>query len=288
MTEAGFGADMGMEKFFNIKCRASKLVPDCVVLVATVKALKMHGGGGAVVAGKKLPLEYRTENLPMLSAGLPNLLRHVDNAGKFGVPVVVCINRFRFVIASSLGTKLLISGDSQAEIDVIKSACASTGAFSCVSSNHWAEGGVGALDLANSVIDACTSLPSPNPNFRFLYPLSWSLEKKIRTVCVDIYGAIDVEFSDHAREKLALYTKLGYSELPVCMAKTQYSFSHDPLLKNAPSGFTVPVRDIRASIGAGFVFPLLGEMQTMPGLPTRPAFYDVDVDPVTGRVVGLF
>ncbi|MBT3391011.1 MAG: formate--tetrahydrofolate ligase [Chloroflexi bacterium] len=271
VTESGFGADIGMEKFFNIKCRYSGLVPSCVVLVATVRALKMHGGGPKVVAGAPLAPEYVEENLELLAAGLPNLEAHIENAKRFGIPVVVAVNSFK--------------DDTLAEVELVRKGAIAAGAEDAVVSRHWMEGGKGAKDLAEAVVAACEK-PS---DFKFLYPLEGtSIKDKIEVICKEIYGADGVEYSEEAEKKIALYTKLGFDELPMCMAKTHLSISHDPLLKGRPTGFTVPIRDIRASVGAGFLYPLLGEMSTMPGLPTRPVYYDVDLDLETGQVTGLF
>ncbi|KAI3657904.1 hypothetical protein MP638_003541 [Amoeboaphelidium occidentale] len=273
VTEAGFGADIGMEKFFNIKCRYSGLVPDCVVLVATIRALKMHGGGADVVAGSPLPEEYTKENLKLVQEGVKNLQKHIRNANKFGVPVVVALNKFKT--------------DTTNEIDVVVKAAKEAGAFGAVCADHWARGGLGAVDLAKEVVKACKSTPTPNTNFKFLYPLEKDIITKLETIAKEIYGATSVELSEVAKQKVELYTKQGFSNLPICMAKTQYSFSADPKLKNAPEGFVLPIRDIRASVGAGFLYPLVGEMQTMPGLPTRPCFYDIELDE-EGKVTGLF
>ena len=270
VTESGFGADCGMEKFMNIKCRMSGLVPSCVVMVATVRALKMHGGGPKVVAGKPLAPEYTDENLDLLAKGLANLTAHVRNALLFGVPVVVAINRF--------------NSDTDAEVDLIRKAALTVGAEDAVPCTHWADGGAGAVALANAVAAACAK-PS---KFRFLYPLEWDIKKKIETIATAIYGADGVEYSPEAEAKVDLYTRLGFDKLPICMAKTQLSLSHNPEWKGVPRNFTLPVRDIRASVGAGFLYPLCGDMRTMPGLPTRPGFYDVDLDLATGKVVGLF
>jgi methylenetetrahydrofolate dehydrogenase (NADP+)/methenyltetrahydrofolate cyclohydrolase/formyltetrahydrofolate synthetase len=270
VTESGFGADIGMEKFFDIKCRTSGLVPQVVVLVATVRALKMHGGGPKVVAGKPLALEYTDENLDLLRKGLPNLERHIQNARKFGVNVVVAVNSF--------------STDTPTELELIRSAALENGAMDAVVCTHWMEGGAGAKALAEAVVKAAEQ-PS---EFQYLYPLDITIKEKIEKICKDIYGAEGVDYLPEAEQKIALYTRLGFDKLPLCMAKTHLSFSHDPALKGAPSGFRVPIRDIRASVGAGFLYPLLGEMRTMPGLPTRPIFYDVDLDLKTGKVLGLF
>ncbi len=269
VTESGFGADMGMEKFFNIKCRYSGLVPQAVVLVASVRALKMHGGGPKVVAGRPLDPLYTQENLDLLRNGLPNLERHIQNALKFGVNVVVAINAF--------------PTDTLAEHDLIRQAALTAGALDAVVSTHWRDGGRGALALAEAVVRAAEK-PS---RFRYLYPLDAPIKEKIEIICREMYGADGVDYSEEAEQKIALYTRLGYDRFPICMAKTHLSFSHDPTLKGAPSGFRIPVRDLRASVGAGFLYPLVGEMRTMPGLPTRPAFYDVDVDLESGKIVGL-
>ncbi len=269
LTEAGFGADMGMEKFFNIKCRYSGLTPDCVVLVATIRALKMHGGGPKVVAGKPLAHEYTQENLDLLEKGCSNLVRHIGNARNFGIPVVVAVNRFK--------------DDTPAEMELVRKISKAAGAEDAVVSNHWAEGGAGAVELAKSVVAACQK-PS---NFKFLYPLDMSIKEKIETIVREMYGGAGVEYSPEAEKKIEVYTRQGFDKIPMCMAKTHLSISHDPNLKGAPSGFTVPVRDIRASVGAGFLYPLLGTMATMPGLSTRPGYYDIDLDTETGRIIGL-
>ena len=270
VTESGFGGDMGMEKFMDIKCRYSGLVPNCVVLVATVRALKMHGGGPRVVAGKPLDFAYTSENLPLLEKGIVNLEAHIANAKRYGVPVVVAINMFK--------------DDTPAEIALIRERAIAAGAEDAVLSTHWADGGDGAVALAKAVIAACEK-PS---DFQFLYPLEWSIKAKIEKIALDIYGAGSVSYTPEAEAKIALYTRLGFDKLPICMAKTHLSLSHDPAVKGRPQGYVFPVRDIRASVGAGFLYPLCGEMRTMPGLPTRPVFYDVDLDLATGRVVGLF
>jgi methylenetetrahydrofolate dehydrogenase (NADP+) / methenyltetrahydrofolate cyclohydrolase / formyltetrahydrofolate synthetase len=270
ITESGFGADIGMEKFFDIKCRYSGLIPQVVVLVATVRALKMHGGGPKVVAGKPLAPEYTEENLDLLRKGLPNMEKHIQNALKFGVNVVVAVNSFK--------------DDKPAEVEMICKSALAAGAMDAVVCTHWMDGGQGALALAEAVVKAANE-PS---HFNFLYPLEMSIKEKIETVCREIYGADGVDYSDLAEEKIKLYTRLGFDRLPLCMAKTHLSLSHDPTRKGVPTGFRVPIRDINASVGAGFLYPLLGEMRTMPGLPTRPVFYDVDLDLETGKVLGLF
>jgi formyltetrahydrofolate synthetase len=270
ITESGFGADIGMEKFFDIKCRYSGLTPQVVVLVATVRALKMHGGGPKVVAGKPLASEYTDENLELLRAGLPNLERHIQNALKFGVHVVVAVNSF--------------ATDTPAEVEIIREAAIKMGAMDAVVSTHWADGGAGAKKLAQAVIKAA-EMPT---DFKFLYPLEDTIKEKIETIAREIYHADGVDYSPEADEQIARYTRQGFDKLPICMAKTHLSFTTDASKKGAPTGFRIGVREIRASVGAGFLYPILGDMRTMPGLPTRPVFYDVDLDLKTGKVVGLF
>ncbi|KAL3073336.1 hypothetical protein niasHT_038693 [Heterodera trifolii] len=230
ITEAGFGADIGMEKFFNIKCRTSGLWPNAVVIVATVRALKMHGGGPPVVPGNPLPFEYLNPNLEL-----------VAKARQFG---------------------------AEAEV-----------------SDHWARGGAGAIKLAETLIKVCQRMPPP---VKFLYPLDESIEQKCRIIATKIYGAKDIEFSDEAKRKADQFKCQGFAGLPICMAKTHLSLSHDPTKKGAPKDFVLPIRDIRVSVGAGFIYPLVGEMMLMPGLPTRPCFFDMDIDPETEIIHGLF
>ncbi len=269
LTEAGFGADIGFEKFCDIKCRESGFAPNCAVLVATVRALKMHGGGPKVVAGQALPSVYTEENLTLLENGCANLVKHIENVRKFGVAVVVAVNRF--------------STDTDAEIRMICRISTAAGAEDAVMCDHFTEGGAGAKTLADAVVAACAKPDS----FHFLYPKEASIKQKIEIIVREMYGGAGVEYSPEAEKKIELYTRQGFGTLPVCMAKTHLSLSHDPDLKGAPTGFTVPVRDIRASVGAGFVYPLLGKMSTMPGLSTRPGYYEIDIDPRTGRVIGL-
>ncbi|XP_041929310.1 C-1-tetrahydrofolate synthase, cytoplasmic [Alosa sapidissima] len=270
VTEAGFGADIGMEKFFNIKCRYSGLRPHVVVLVATVRALKMHGGGPTVTAGMPLPKEYLEENLELLEKGCSNMQKQVENARHFGIPVVVAVNAFKT--------------DTGAELDLICKLAKEAGAFDAVRCTHWAEGGAGAVALGEAVQKA-SEAPS---NFRFLYDTELPIADKIRIIAQKIYGADDIELLPEAQQKVERYTRQGFANLPICMAKTHLSLSHEPEKKGVPRGFVLPIRDIRASVGAGFLFPLVGTMPTMPGLPTRPCFYDIDLDPVTGEVNGLF
>lgn len=265
VTEAGFGADMGCEKFFNIKCRTSGLKPDAAVLVATVRAIKFHGGVDPQKEGAE------GENLDAVRKGMSNLIRHISNIRKFGVPVVVALNRF--------------SSDTPAELEMVRElSMQEGGAADVVVTTHWSHGGAGAKNLAESLVRVTETVPS---DFRYLYPSDMALKMKIETICKEIYGASGVEFLHDTESKLEEMERLGYGTFPICMAKTQYSFSHDPSLRGAPSGFVVPVRDVRVNCGARFVFPLLGDISTMPGLPTRPAFFNIDIDPVTGKVCGL-
>ncbi|KKL97179.1 hypothetical protein LCGC14_1837060 [marine sediment metagenome] len=269
VTESGFGADIGMEKFFDIKCRISGLKPDCVVLVSTIRAMKMHGGGPKVTPGKPLPDAYVHEDLDLLAKGVCNMVRNIEIAKMFGVPVVVAINRF--------------PDDTDAEVELARKAAADAGAEDAVMSDHWARGGEGAVDLAKAVVAACEK-PS---NFQLLYPDDLSIKEKIETICKKVYKAAGVTSSEKAEAQIASYERAGLSHLPMCMAKTHLSLSHDPKLKGVPEGFTVPVTEVRAAAGAGFLYPLLGTMRTMPGLPSKPAFMNVDLDD-DGQVVGMF
>lgn len=269
VTEAGFGSDIGFEKFANVKCRAGGLSPQCAVVVATVRALKMHGGGPKVVAGKPIDDAYTSENLGLLEAGLPNLVRHIKNVHQYGVPVVVAVNRF--------------TTDSDAEIKLVLRAAIKAGATAAVPASVWADGGAGAQELAEAVVAACEK---PG-QFKFLYPTEATIGAKIEAIA-RTYGASGVDYSPEATDKIARYTALGFANLPICMAKTHLSFTDNAELKGAPESFRITVRDMRASIGAGFIYPLVGTMRTMPGLPPRAAFVDVDIDPVTGKIVGLF
>lgn len=270
VTEAGFDFTMGGERFFNIKCRSSGLVPDVVVVVATIRALKVHGGGPEVSAGTALPEAYRTENVELLRAGCVNLKKHIANAKSYGVPVVVAINKFET--------------DTEAEVKVIEEEALSAGAEAAVAANHWAEGGAGAVGLAKAVISA-SSKPKA---FKFLYDLDGTVQERIEKIGKEMYGAEKVEFSELAQKKVDMYHKQGFGNLPICIAKTQYSLSHDPALKGAPTGFTVPIRDVRLAVGAGYLYALAADIQTIPGLPTAPGYLNVDVDPETGEIDGLF
>ncbi|XP_038072514.1 C-1-tetrahydrofolate synthase, cytoplasmic-like [Patiria miniata] len=270
VTEAGFGADIGMEKFFNIKCRYSGLQPNAVVLVATVRALKMHGGGPTVLAGQPLPKEYNEEHLDLVQEGFCNLRKQIENASFFGVPCVVAINRFR--------------SDTDKEVELIQRLSKEAGAFDAVAATHFTHGGAGAADLARALERACQQ-PS---DFKFLYDLQIPIEDKIATIARKIYGADGIELSEDAQKAVNRYRSQGFNDLPICMAKTHLSLSHDPTKKGTPTGFTLPIRDVRASVGAGFLYPLVGTMSTMPGLPTRPCFFDIDIDPETEVITGLF
>ncbi len=269
-TEAGFGADMGAEKFFDIKCRASGLRPDAAVVVATIRALKMHGGVGRIVAGKPLDPALLTENVDAVTAGGANLAKQIENVLLFNVPVVVAINAF--------------PTDTPAEIAAVREVALAAGAQDAVLANHWAEGGAGAEDLARAVWSAAEI---GAPDFQLLYPDDASLISKIETIATKVYGADGIDLLPAAAKQLAQYETLGFGKLPICMAKSQYSLSHDAALKGRPTGFRVPIREVRLSAGAGFVTPLAGEMRTMPGLPSRPGGENIDID-AAGDIVGLF
>jgi formate--tetrahydrofolate ligase len=268
-TEAGFGADMGAEKFFDIKCRASGLSPDAAVVVATVRALKMHGGVGTIVAGKPLDPALAEENVEAVRTGAANLAKQIENVRLFGIPAVVAINAF--------------PTDTSAEVEAIREVALAAGAHSAVVATHFAEGGRGAADLAGAVWAAACE-PSA---FRLLYPDDAPLGEKMLSIVTQVYGADGMELLPPAKKALKLYEDLGFGHLPVCMAKTQYSLSDDANLKGRPSGFTVTIRDIRLSAGAGFITPMLGEMRMMPGLPSRPGGEKIDID-AAGNIVGLF
>jgi formate--tetrahydrofolate ligase len=267
ITEAGFGADMGAERFFNIKCRASGLQPDAAVVVATVRALKAHSGKYKIVAGKPLPEDLLAENPDDVLAGAANLRKQIENVKLHGVSPVVAINAF--------------PTDHPSEHEAIREVAAAAGARSAVCT-HFADGGRGATELAEAVAEAADE-PT---DFRFLYDSEASLRDKIQTVATRVYGADGVEYSAHASKQLDTYEKAGFGTLPVCIAKTHLSISSDPSLKGAPTGWTLPVREVRASVGAGFVYPICGEMRTMPGLGTNPAAARIDLDE-NGEIVGL-
>jgi len=268
VTEAGFGADMGAEKFFNIKCRASGLKPDAALLVATVRALKMHSGRFAIVAGKPLPDGLKQEDLDALAAGIGNLQKQIENVRLFGIPVVVAVNRF--------------PGDTDAEIEFVRNAAVEAGASAAHVSTLFTDGGKGGEDLAHALVKAADE---PN-SFRLLYPDEASLKEKIETLATKIYGADGVDYEPLAEQQLAKFEACGYGRFPICMAKTQYSLSHDPNLKGRPTGFRFKVRDARVAVGAGFVYPLAGEIMTMPGLGKVPGGARMDIDQ-DGNVVGM-
>ncbi|KAI9813278.1 MAG: tetrahydrofolate synthase [Pycnora praestabilis] len=270
ITEAGFDFTMGGERFFNIKCRSSGLVPDVVVVVATVRALKVHGGGPEIKTGAALPEVYRTENVDILRKGCVNLKKHISNAKHYGIPVVVAINRFET--------------DTEAEVAVVREEAIAAGADDAIPANHWAEGGKGAVDLAKGVIASSAK----DKDFKLLYELDGSVQERMERIGKIMYGADKVEFSELAQKKVDTYQKQGFGNLPICIAKTQYSLSHDPALKGAPTGFTVPIRDVRLAVGAGYLYALAADIQTIPGLPTAPGYLNVDVDTETGEIDGLF
>jgi formate--tetrahydrofolate ligase len=261
VTEAGFGADLGMEKFLDIKCRKAGLSPDCVVLVATIRALKMHGGV------KKEDL--KKEDLRALEAGMTNLQRHVENVHKFGLPAVVSINRF--------------SADTEAEIALVKDKCRAMG-VEAVMADHWAMGGEGAADAARAVVKV---IDEKQGKLKLLYPDEMPLFDKIRTIAKELYRADDATADKSVKDQLKAWEEMGFGNLPVCIAKTQYSFSTNPDLKGAPTGFNIPVREVRLSAGAEFVVAICGEIMTMPGLPRVPSADTIDVSS-DGKIVGLF
>ncbi len=270
VTEAGFGADMGAEKFFDIKCRASGLRPDAAVVVATIRALKMHGGVGKIVAGKPLDPALLEENVDAVRRGAANLAKQIENVTMFGVPAVVAINSF--------------PTDTAAEVEAVRQVALAAGARDAVVATHFTDGGNGAVALAEAVWAATQD---GTADFRLLYPDEMPLALKIETIATKVYGAAGIEFLPAAAKALRQFEDLGFGHLPICMAKTQYSLSHDPSLKGRPTGFTVPIREVRLSAGAGFITPICGEMRTMPGLPSRPGGEKIDID-ADGNIVGLF
>jgi len=269
VTEAGFGADMGAEKFFNLKCRVSGLKPDAALLVCTIRAMKVHSGRFPITPGKPLPDGLLQEDVEAVEAGLGNLQKQIENVRQHGVPVVVAINKF--------------PTDTDAEIETVKRAALAAGATAAEVSTMHAEGGKGGEALAHALVEAASQ---PN-EFQHLYASDQTLEQKIETLAKRVYGAEAVEYTDEAKAKLALYAERGYGSFPICMAKTQYSLSHDASLKGRPEGFVFPVRDVRVSVGAGFVYPLAGPILTMPGLGRAPGGQNIDIDE-DGQVVGLF
>ncbi len=268
VTEAGFGADLGAEKFFNIKCRLNGLKPDAAVVVCSIRALKAHSGRFKIVAGMPLDTCLDKEDIGAIEEGIVNLEKQIENIRIFGIPVVVAINRF--------------SCDTDKEIEFIRKKAKGFGAFDCCVSEVFAKGSKGGVQLAQAVISAARE----KSNFNFLYPLDISIKEKIETIATKIYGARGVEYQALAEEKIRLYTQRGYDKFPICMAKTHLSLSHNPSLKGRPKDFVVPIRDIRASCGAGFLYPLCGTMQTMPGLPSHPRGENIDID-AKGNIIGL-
>lgn len=268
VTEAGFGVDCGAEKFFDIKCRQSGLVPDAAVLVCSIRALKAHSGKFCVVAGRPLDEGLVKENIPAIELGICNLQKQIENIRLFGIPVVVAINRF--------------TADTDKEIEFVRKKAIEFGASDAQVSQVWLKGSKGGVDLAASVIKAACA----KKKFNFLYPLNIPIKEKIKIIATKIYGAGDVEYTELAEEKIKLFTERKLDNLPICMAKTHLSLSHDQELKGRPKGFVLPVRDIRASVGAGFLYPLCGTMRTMPGLPRHPAGEKIDIDS-KGNIVGL-
>ena len=271
VTEAGFDFTMGGERFFNIKCRTSGLKPDTVVLVATSRALKLHGGATDVKPGQPLPEEYVSENLEYLEKGCANLAKQIANIKEYNVPVVVAINQFET--------------DTAAEIQLIQEQALKAGADFAVPSNHWAKGGAGAVELAKSVVEAVKLAPLEQQ--KYLYDVDDTVENKLLAITTKMYGASGIELSPLAKQQIETYTKQGYDKLPICIAKTQYSLSHDPSLKGVPTGFTVPIREVRCSAGAGYLYALAAEIMTIPGLPTHAGFMNVEVND-DGEIEGLF
>lgn len=269
VTEAGFGADIGAEKFFNVKCRYSGLQPNAAVLVVTVRALKSHSGQFKVVAGKPLPPEMLERNPEAVEIGAANMVKQIENLAAHGVTPVVAINAF--------------TGDHPDEVAVIQRIAVESGALGASVARHFADGGRGATELAEMVVQAAET---PN-QFRFLYDLDQPIKSKIEAIATRIYGADGVNYEPQAERQIRDYETNGFGNLPICMAKTHLSLSHDPTLRNAPKGFTLPIREVRASVGAGFIYPLCGDMRTMPGLPDHPAAENVDIDE-NGSTVGLF
>ena len=269
VTEAGFGSDLGAEKFFNIKCRVSGFKPSVAVVVATLRALKLHGGGGVAKASFPLPTTLTGPNQDALWKGFPNLEQHIANALTHGIPVVVAVNAFK--------------DDPRAELDWVRDRSLEVGAVDAAVSTHWADGGRGAEQLADAVVRACDR----QATFAYLYDLAWPIRKKIETIAAKMYGAEGVKFAREAERQMELTEAMGFGQLPVCMAKTPLSLSHDPALKGRPTGFIVPIKELRILAGAGFVTAVCSGIQLMPGLPKKPAGERIDLDPTSGEVVGL-
>jgi len=269
VTEAGFGSDLGAEKFFNIKCRLSGFKPAAAVMVATLRALKLHGGGGSVKVGAPLPAGLAGPNQEALAKGFANLQQHIANVKAHGVPVVVAVNAF--------------IDDPVAELEWVRERSREVGAVDAAVSTHWADGGKGAEELAKAVVRA-TEKPS---TFRHLYDIAWPIKEKIQTIATQMYGASDVSYDGQAEQDIKVAQQLGLDRLPICMAKTPLSLSHDPALKGRPSGFTLPIKEVRMLAGAGFLTAVCSGIQLMPGLPKKPAGERIGIDPGTGEIVGL-
>jgi formyltetrahydrofolate synthetase len=269
VTEAGFGSDLGAEKFFNIKCRMSGISPDVGVVVATLRALKLHGGGGIAKAGIPLPARLTGPNQGALEKGFANLEQHIANVISHGVPVVVAVNAFK--------------DDSPDELNWVCERAKLAGAEAAAVSTHWADGGRGAEELARAV----TKVAAQGSQFKHLYDVAWPIKRKIETIATTMYGAGGVTFLPQAERDIELATRMGFDMLPLCMAKTPLSLSHEPSLKGRPSGFTVPIQELRILAGAGFLTAVCSGIQLMPGLPKRPAGERIDVDPQSGQIVGL-
>ena len=269
VTEAGFGSDLGAEKFFNIKCRLSGFKPAAAVVVATLRALKLHGGGGAAKVGAPLPVGLTGTNQDALVKGFANLEQHIANVKAHGVPVVVAVNAF--------------IDDSVAELEWVRKRAREVGAVDAAVSTHWADGGKGAEELAKAVVAATEETSS----FRYLYDVGWPIKKKVHTIATQMYGASAVSFDAQAERDIEIAQELGLDQLPICMAKTPLSLSHDPVLKGRPSEFTLPIKEVRILAGAGFLTAVCSGIQLMPGLPKKPAGERIGIDPSTGEVVGL-
>ncbi len=268
ITESGFGADCGLEKFFDIKCRYSGLKPDAAVLVCSIRALKMHSGNFNVASGRSLDKDIFKEDVEAVRKGCENLEKQIENVKIFGLPCVVAINKF--------------STDTRREIEIVKKAASKSGAYDCVTSELYKYGSKGGMALAEAVMKASQSKSS----FKYLYPLEASIKEKIETIAKKIYGANDVRYEPLAEDGIALFERLGFGKLPICIAKTHLSLSHDPNLKGRPMNFTLPVSEVRPSIGAGFLYAVCGKTMTMPSLPRHPIGERVDIDS-KGRIIGL-
>lgn len=273
VTESGFGAENGFQKLVEMKCRQSGLKVDAAVVVASIRALKQHGGAFVLRPGRpysSVKEAAETKNIEAVEAGCANLARNIEIVRTFGVPAVVVVNRF--------------TSDTDEEIEIARTKALEAGAVGFAVSEGWARGGEGALDLAGQVLKAAEA-PSET---KYLYPEDISIKEKIETIATKIIGAEGVDYSAEASRAIRLYERLGYNKLGICVAKTHLSLSHDPSLKGVPKGFRLPVREVRASVGAGFLYPICGAMMTMPGLGSKPGFMDIDIDPESGKTVGLF